>query len=114
MIIWDGKGWLVAAIAFALLVGSEYASEAVFADQSYYQTHMWPRAAALVLAAVIVWFVAAWLRRSGSRTVIDKATGEEMVIGGNDALFFIPVRFWTPILALAGIASLAYPLFAQG
>jgi hypothetical protein len=114
MIIWDGKGWLVAAIAFALLVGSEYASEAFYADQSYYQTHMWPRAAALILAGVIVWFVADWLRRSGSRTVIDKATGQEMVLGGNDALFFIPVRFWAPILALGGIAALVYPLLVQG
>jgi hypothetical protein len=114
MIIWDGKGWLVAAIVFALLVGSEFGSEAIFADTSYYQTHMWPRAAALILAAVIVWFVATWLQRAGSRTVIDKATGQEMVLGGNDALFFIPVRFWTPILALAGVAALAWPLVVSG
>jgi hypothetical protein len=108
MIIWNGKGWLVAVIAFALLVGSEYASEAWFADQTYYQTHMWPRAAALIVAAIIVWFVGAWLHARGSRTVIDKATGQEMVIGGGDSLFFIPVRFWAPILALGGIATFFY------
>jgi hypothetical protein len=110
MIIWTGKGWLVAAIAFALLVGSEFGWEALFADPSYYQTHLWPRAAAFLLAAVLVWLLADWLRRSGSRTVIDKATGEEMVIGGNDSLFFVPVRFWAPILALIGVGALLYPL----
>jgi hypothetical protein len=112
MVIWNGKGWLVAVIAFALLVVSEYGWEAVYADPSYYQTHMWPRAAALIAAAVLVWFLAEWLRRSGSRTVIDKATGEEMVIGGDDSLFFVPVRFWAPILAVIGIVTLVYPAVA--
>jgi hypothetical protein len=36
MIIWNGKGYLVALITFALLVGAEYGSEAVFADERYY------------------------------------------------------------------------------
>lgn len=112
MVIWNGKGWLVAVIVFALLVISEYGWEAFYADPSYYQTHLWPRAAAFMIAAALVWFLAEWLRRSGSRTVIDKATGKEMVLGGDDSLFFVPVRFWAPILALIGVGTLIYPLVA--
>jgi hypothetical protein len=108
MIIWNGKGYLVAVVTFLLLVAAEYGSEALFADQSYYQTHGWPLAAALLVSGIIAWFAGSYLHRAGGRAVIDKATGREMIIGGDDALFFIPVRFWGPILAAGAIAALAY------
>ncbi len=106
MIIWNGKGYLVFVITLVLLVASEYLSESAFADQTYYQTHTWPRAGALLIAAVIVWFLGLYLYRKGGRVVIDKATGREMTVGGSDALFFIPMRFWAPILVVGALAAL--------
>jgi hypothetical protein len=108
MIIWNGKGYLVALITFALLVGAEYGSEAVFADERYYQTHGWPLAAALLVSAVIMWFLGTYLHEAGGRVVVDKTTGREMTLGGNDSLFFIPMRFWAPIFAIGAIAALVY------
>ena len=108
MLVWNGKGYLVAVIAFVAAFGAEYLSEAYFADQTYYQTHGWPLAAALVVAGIISWILGSYLRGKNSRTVIDKATGQEMTIGGEDALFFIPMRYWGPILALVGFGVLIY------
>jgi hypothetical protein len=108
MIVWNGKGYLVAVLAFAFLVLAEYGSEAMFHDQSYYQNHGWPLAAALVFAGIASWVLGRYLARSESRVVIDKATGQELTLGGNDALFFIPVRFWAPIFIAGAIAALAY------
>ena len=108
MLVWNGKGYLVAVVAFIAALGAEYLSESYFADQNYYQAHGWPLAAALFAAGIISWFVGSYFHRQGSRTVIDKATGQELTIGGGDALFFIPMRYWGPILAVAAIAVLAY------
>jgi hypothetical protein len=108
MIIWNGKGYLVAVIIFLLLVGAEFGSEALFADERYYQMHGWPLAAAMAVAAVVVWFLGNHLHKTGGRVVIDKATGQEMTLGGNDSLFFIPVRFWAPIFAAGAAAALIF------
>jgi hypothetical protein len=108
MIIWNGKGYLVALITFALLVAAEYGSEAVFADDRYYQAHGWPLAAAMLVSAVVMWFLGSYLHKAGGRVVIDKATGREMTLGGDDTLFFIPVRFWAPILAAGAVAALIF------
>ena len=108
MLIWNGKGYLVVVVAFISALGAEYLIESYFADQNYYQAHGWPLAAALIAAGIISWFLGNYLSSRGSRTVIDKATGQEMTIGGDDALFFIPMRYWGPILAAAAVAVLAY------
>jgi hypothetical protein len=108
MIIWNGKGYLVAVITFLLLVAAEFGSEAIFADDRYYQTHGWPLAAAMLISAVVMWFLGTYLHRSGGRVVIDKETGREMTLGGNDTLFFIPVRFWAPIFAAGAVAALIF------
>ena len=108
MLIWNGKGYLVAVATFIAALGAEYLSESYFADQTYFQTHGWPLAAAFSVAGIFAWFAGSYLRGKGSRTVMDKATGKEMTIGGDDALFFIPMRYWGPILVVAAVAVLIY------
>ncbi len=108
MLIWNGKGYLIAVAAFISALGAEYLSESYFADQNYYQAHGWPLAAALLAAGIISWFLGSYLHAKGSRTVIDKATGQEMTVGGDDALFFVPMRYWGPILAVTAAAVLVY------
>ena len=108
MLIWNGKGYLVAVATFIAALAAEYLSESYLDDQTYFQTHGWPLSAALSAAGIFAWFAGSYLRGKGSRTVIDKATGKEMTIGGDDALFFIPMRYWGPILAVAAVAVLIY------
>jgi hypothetical protein len=104
MIIWSGLGFLVPVIAFACLVACEAGVETWFADDRYYQTHGWPKLAAFVFAALIIWPIGALLERRGGRTLVDPATGEQVRIGGDHSCFFIPVKWWP--IACVGIGAL--------
>lgn len=106
MIIWQGWGLLVAVITFASSLVFEIGTESYFADDTYYQTHAWPLTTALLAAAVANWAAAQLLERRGGRVLIDPQTGETVVIGGRHTLFFVPMRYWSVILAFA--AMLAY------
>jgi hypothetical protein len=106
MIIWSGLGFLVAVIAFIAVLLSEYVLEAVFKDQNYYQAHGWPKLLGLWVAGAIVWFLGNYLNRKQGRTLIDKATGEEVQVKPNHALFFIRMEYWGPILLILGLIFL--------
>jgi len=73
MIIWSGLGFLVAVIAFACLLVSELLVEQAFKNDQYYQTHGWPKLAALALAAGIVWLLGNDLNRKQSKRLVDPA-----------------------------------------
>jgi hypothetical protein len=108
MIIWSGWGFMVAVLVFALSLATELGVESYFGDDRYYQTHAWPLAAALLVAAAVTWLWGSRLNRGPGRTVIDKQTGREEVIGGpgRHRLFFVPMQYWGPILAVGALVSL--------
>ena len=108
MLIWNGKGYLVAVAAFISALGAEYLSESYFADQNYYQAHGWPLAAALLAAGIISWFLGSYLHGQGQPHGDRQGDGTGNDVGGDDALFFVPMRYWGPILAAAAVAVLAY------
>lgn len=95
MIIWSGWGFLVFVIVFAVSLLAELSVESSLHDESYYQSHRWPLAAALVCSAVVTWYLGSFLSGRPGRT-------------GRDRFFFIPVQHWAPILAVLAIASLAF------
>ena len=103
MIIWQGFGWSVAAIVFGFSLISNFVCDAVY-SQGYYDNHKWPFAASLLLSAAICWFLGNFLKTRSDRTVIDKKTGKEFVINeSRHALFFIPMHFWGPLLAVISL-----------
>jgi hypothetical protein len=107
MLIWSGRGWLVAVIAFACFLLSELVSEAALGDHSYYQTHGWPKLVAFLVAAGIIWVLgAARVFSESERKLVDKKTGEEVTLTPRHSLFFIPVRFWPFVLAALGVLFL--------
>lgn len=103
MIIWSGLGFLVAVIVFGCSLAFNFAFDTWW-GQGYYDSHKWPFAISLFLSSIICGVLGLILRKRTSQTVIDKATGEEIVINRSDhSLFFIPVHFWGPILAVISI-----------
>lgn len=100
MIIWSGIGWIVAVVAFCCLMAAEYLTEAMTGDESYYQAHGWPKLAGFMAAALILFPVARFRSGMRDRHLVDKETGQEVVMRANDSLFFIPLRHW-PYLAVA-------------
>ena len=104
MIIWRGLGFLVAVIGFLSLLLTQHAVDSVSGIKDYYQTHGWPKLAALSIAGAMVWFLGRHLNnRPTSRTLIDKATGEELQIKPHHSFFFIGMEYWGPILVVLGI-----------
>jgi hypothetical protein len=106
MIIWQGAGFIVAVIAFAMLVLTELSIESLFADEKYYQTHGWPKLLALALAGFIVLLIGKYLNRRGGKVLIEKETGKEVVLKSRHSLFFINVEYWGYILIALGVIFL--------
>lgn len=103
MIIWAGRGWIVAVVGCGCLVAAEYATEAAFGDDSYYQEHGWPKLAACLLAAVILFGVTRLPRMNRVRHLIDAETGEHLVLKPDDSFFFIPLKYWPYAAAVLGV-----------
>ena len=103
MIFWSGRGYVVALIAFAFLLASEFMTQTYFGDPTYYQRSGWPKLAAFWVAGAWVWWLGIRWKDKGVRTVIDKETRKEFEIGRKDSLFFVPIQFWGPILFALGV-----------
>jgi hypothetical protein len=55
-------------------------------------------ALALAISGVIVWKVGTYLHAKGARVAIDKATGQELTLGGQHRFVFVPMHYWGPVL----------------
>ena len=106
MIIWRGWGILAVLIPFATLILVQVSVGAIFGDPQFYQKNDWPKGAALLLSAVAVYFIGYYLNHQPGRTVIDKATGRELVLRRVHSLFFIPMEYWAFALAAFGFVLL--------
>jgi hypothetical protein len=99
MIIWKGYGLLVAVYAIVGFVIGVLFSNAIETD------HTWPVALSLSLAAAANYFTAKKLD-SKSKILIDPETGQQVILKNSDSLFFIPMMYWTYIIA--GLAVLLF------
>jgi hypothetical protein len=103
MVIWSGLGFLVAVVAFLLLLLAEYGTEALSGDDSYYQAHGWPKLLALWLAGAVIWLLGAYLNRKQGKVMIEKETGREVLLKPDHSFFFIRMEYWGPILLALGV-----------
>jgi len=101
MIIWSGLGVLVPVIAgICLFLMNAIVGSTAFNSQG------WPKTVALLVAAGIVSLVGYKIQQQPGRVVIDKATGREVMLKRRHSVFFVPVLYWGPILAVIGIILL--------
>ena len=103
MIVWRGRGYWIALIAFGCLLLSDWLTGIRFHNTEYYAQHGWPKLAAFFLAAVIVWPLA--LRRE-DEVINGEQLYKESFFGPQDTLFFVPARYWP--LILAGLGCIFY------
>ena len=87
MIIWRGRGGVIALIVFACFLLADFASQAAYHDPSYLATHGWLRLVAFWVSAGIVFALRSWLGVGKDRTVIDKATGREIKLSSEGTFF---------------------------
>jgi len=98
MIIWKGYGFLVLVIAIAigaivsLIFGKIGSTEDMGA------------AIGAIISAGIIWVVGNKLNaQTKDRAMIDKQTGQEVVLKPNHSLFFIKMQYWAFIVGGIGI-----------
>ena len=103
MLIWHGLGFLVVVFTFGAAILCQLVFDAV-GGKGYYSSHRWTVGIALLIGAALSWGVGRHLRDRAARVVVDKETGEELIIGrGSHGLFFIPMHIWGPLLAVIGL-----------
>jgi hypothetical protein len=105
-IFWSGKGFLVAVFTFGFSLIANLTTNSVTGSAVYWDTHKWPVAVSLFAAAVPCWFVGRHLKREVPRVLIDPRTGETVILRKSHTLFFIPVIWWAPLLAVFGVVVL--------
>ena len=75
--------------------------------KAYWDEHKWPLAVSLLVSAALTWALANWLRGQKARELIDPKTNEKVVLQQSNTLFFIPMKWWPPILAACAATALS-------
>ena len=103
MIIWQGKGWLVAVIIFGCSLAANLLTNQITGSEEYWDQTLIPFAGSLLVAGVICWFVGVYLKKGPTRVLVDEATGERVTLGPKHTLFWIPFK-WCGVVAIVGSA----------
>lgn len=109
MIIWNGMGFLVFVFVFGCSLAANFITNATIGEP-YYDEHTWPLGISLLAAALLSWIVGYLLAKRRSKTLVDKDTGEEVVVTPNHSLFFIKMHWWGPILSVVGVVLIVKDL----
>jgi hypothetical protein len=103
MVIWSGLGFVVAVIGFLALVLTEKASEAIFSDPQFYQSHRWLALVAMMLAALGTYAFHAILHRRARVSAQPDSIYRH-------TLFFVAIKWWPAIFVALGVAMLFAPM----
>jgi len=95
MIIWSGLGFL--PVIFLMVIGF------AFYDRNTWTASDAPLAYTLLLTGLVSGVLGWFLRKRGTQTLVDKATGKEVTVRRTHSLFFIPMFYWGPILIAWGL-----------
>jgi hypothetical protein len=102
--IWSGLGILVPIITYASLVLTEYSVGILFNNQNYFQDSGWPKFFALLIAAVLCFFIGRVLNKDNRRIYIDEKTGKEIAVIRRHSFCFINIEYWAIIFPIIGMA----------
>ena len=113
-IVWTGKGFLVFVFAFCFSLIANLLTNLATGSEAYWNTHKWPFAVSLIVSAATCMLLGLIFHNRKGRILVDPKTGEEVVIRESHTLFFIPILWWGPILAMFGLIALCVDLFKAG
>lgn len=108
MFIWQGRGGLVVLIVFLTsLIGNVITNYIV---SGYYDSHTWVSGLFVSISAIFIHilYIKTDIRE---RLLVDQNTGERLLYKPSHTLFWIPLRLWAPIVALAGGAMVVNDLY---
>jgi hypothetical protein len=100
MVIWTGYGWIGFVFIVGSLIGGEQLIDNALGD-GYFEGHLWPKAAALIVCSALCWAVGRPLNRNlpkrifdVPRRVNDPATGTLQTVGATGhTLAFVRLEY---------------------
>ncbi|MBX2844353.1 MAG: hypothetical protein KTR26_21485 [Flammeovirgaceae bacterium] len=98
MVVWSGRGILSILV---LIVSFVICLKLFPVEQSDYSFVV-----AFFVAGAFSWFMGKKWNEQEGRTVMDKATGQEMVFKPNHSLFWIKMQYWAFIFGAFGLLIL--------
>ena len=109
MIFWRGKGIAVLASLFLGLALGKYLIEFTGTETSAFMSNCMP----FLIGAALNFIATKLLIPEGERILVDEETGQEFVYKDNSALYGLPNKYWTPIIAAVGIVLYFYSQNSQ-
>ena len=98
MIVWSGRGFLSVLVLAVVFFGLSNILPKEQSNLSF--------AISLFIAAIFSWIMGKKWNESHQKTMIDKESGQEIVIKPNHSLFWIKMQYWGPIFGILGIIML--------
>ncbi len=102
MLIWRGAGILV-VIFWILASLLDYSLGNYFGQMNYADTHPWLYLVRGLIAGIMIYGTSSYLEKKPGRSLIDKVTGEEVIIKSKHDLFYIPLKHWSFIVVVIGL-----------
>ncbi len=98
MIVWSGRGFLSVVVLAVVLFGLTSFLPKEQNNLSY--------AISLFVAAIFSWIMGKKWNESNQKSLIDKETGEEIILKPNHSLFWIKMQYWGFIFGIIGVIML--------
>ncbi|MEL6559198.1 MAG: hypothetical protein AAFQ94_13495 [Bacteroidota bacterium] len=98
MIVWSGRGFLSVVV---LLISFLVCSSILPKEQGDFGFVI-----SFFIAGAFSWFMGKKWNEEGGRTMIDKESGQEVIIKPNHSLFWIKMQYWGPVFGVLGLIIL--------
>lgn len=108
MVIWSGLGFLGILFLGLGFLSMDSLINKVFADPNYYSNNWWPDLLVFIIAGLLSFFLGRYLNNRKGRVLVDKETGQEVIIRPNHSLFFIKLEYWGIIFPVLGLLKLIF------
>jgi hypothetical protein len=105
-LVWQGLGAYALAVPFLMVVAVYLAVSVIFGAETAARFGTAGSGIALLASAAILWKFAKRLAARPVRTLVDKETGEEVVLREQHTMFWIPLRYWAIFYAGLGVIVL--------
>ena len=103
-IVYTGRGFLVGAFVFGSSLAANLITNWATGSDTYWNSHKWPFGTSLVLSSMLCWFVGSHYQNQKTYVLLNPQTGEKIPYRNSHTFFFIPMKWWGPLLAgTAGI-----------
>lgn len=98
MIVWSGRGFLLVIVFIISMILFVNILPDQYSDLSF--------VLAFFITGAFAWFIGKKWNEVEGRTMIDKASGQEITITPNHSLFWIKMQYWGPICGILGLIIL--------